>query len=68
MNSLVDGRKIKDPLYNNQVVSAITAQLRASAVAHRIPVVGVSETLPPHLTFQQWQLRQTKALAAALAH
>lgn len=68
MNGLVDGRKIKVLLYNNQAVSAITAQVRASAIAHRIPVVGVSETLPPHLTFQQWQLRQTKALAAALAH
>jgi hypothetical protein len=27
----------------------------------------VSETLPPHLTFQQWQLDQARALAAALA-
>jgi hypothetical protein len=26
----------------------------------------VTETLPPGLTFQQWQLRQAKALAIAL--
>jgi hypothetical protein len=29
--------------------------------------VPVTETLPPGLTFQQWQLRQARALAAALS-
>jgi hypothetical protein len=32
-----------------------------------VPVVGVSETLPAHRTFQQWQLEQVRALARALA-
>ena len=31
-----------------------------------IPVVGVSETLPPGLTFQAWQLEQARALERAL--
>jgi zinc/manganese transport system substrate-binding protein len=67
MTSLVTKRKVKVLLYNSQAVSPITARIRSAAVAHGIPVVGVSETLPPHLRFQQWQLRQAQALAEALA-
>jgi zinc/manganese transport system substrate-binding protein len=67
MSALVTGRNVKVLLYNSQAVSPITARIRAAAVAHHVPVVGVSETLPPNLSFQQWQLRQARALAAALA-
>jgi zinc/manganese transport system substrate-binding protein len=67
MSTLVTGGKVKVLLYNSQAVSPITARVRAEAVSHHVPVVGVSETLPPHLSFQQWQLRQARALAAALA-
>jgi zinc/manganese transport system substrate-binding protein len=67
MDALVAQRRIRVLLYNSQAVSPITAQLRAAARKAGIPVVGVSETLPPHLTFQRWQLDQARALAAALA-
>jgi zinc/manganese transport system substrate-binding protein len=67
MNSLVAHHRIRVLLYNSQAVSPITAQLRAAAQKAGIPVVGVTETLPPQLTFQQWQLDQARALAAALA-
>jgi zinc/manganese transport system substrate-binding protein len=67
MTALVTGRKVRVLLYNDQAVSPITSQIRSAAIAHHIPVVGVSETLPPHLSFQQWQLKQTRALATALA-
>jgi zinc/manganese transport system substrate-binding protein len=67
MDSLVAKRRIRVLLYNSQAVSPITAQLRAAAQKAGIPVVGVTETLPPQLTFQQWQLDQARALAAALA-
>ena len=67
MDTLVTGHEIRVLLYNSQAVSPITAHLRATARAAGIPVVPVSETLPPGLTFQQWQLDQTRALAAALA-
>jgi zinc/manganese transport system substrate-binding protein len=67
MSALVTGGKVKVLLYNSQAVSPITARVRAEAVSHHLPVVGVSETLPPRLSFQQWQLRQARALAAALA-
>ena len=67
MSALVDLRRIRVLLYNAQAVSSITGQLRAAAQKAGIPVVAVRETLPQHLTFQQWQLQQARALAAALA-
>lgn len=67
MNSLVSEHKIRVLLYNRQAVTPATARLRDAAQTAGIPVVPVSETLPPHLIFQQWQLGQTRALAAALA-
>jgi len=67
MDTLVSRHRIRVLLYNAQAVSPITAQLRAAAQDAGIPVVPVTETLPPHLIFQQWQLSQARALAAALA-
>jgi zinc/manganese transport system substrate-binding protein len=54
-------------LYNDQAVSPITTRVRSAARAAGIPVIGVSETLPPGLTFQSWQIGQARALQAALA-
>jgi zinc/manganese transport system substrate-binding protein len=67
MNALVAQHKIRVLLYNAQAVSPITAQLRAAAQKAGIPVVPVTETLPSTVDFQQWQLAQARALAAALA-
>jgi zinc/manganese transport system substrate-binding protein len=67
MSELIAHRRIRVLLYNAQAVSAITARLSDAARSAGIPVVAVTETLPPHLTFQQWQLGQARALAAALA-
>lgn len=67
MNELVAKRRIRALLYNAQAVSPLTSQLRTAAQQSGIPVVPLTETLPPNLTFQQWQLRQVRALAAALS-
>jgi len=67
MSELVAQRRIRVFLYNSQAVSPLTARLRSAAQEAGIPVVPVTETLPPRLTFQQWQLEQARALAAALA-
>lgn len=67
MNALVTGKKVSVLLYNSQAFSAITARIRSEAKKAGIPVVGVSETLPPRLTFQQWQLAQARALHQALS-
>jgi zinc/manganese transport system substrate-binding protein len=66
MDELVAKHRIRALLYNSQAVSPITGRLRDAARSAGIPVVPVTETLPPGLTFQQWQLRQARALATAL--
>jgi zinc/manganese transport system substrate-binding protein len=67
MTALLVHRRVAVLLYNDQTVSPITERTRDAARAHGIPVVGVSETLPPRLDFQRWQLGQVRALRAALA-
>jgi zinc/manganese transport system substrate-binding protein len=67
MNALITGHKIKVLLYNQQAVSPITSRLRKLALAAKIAVVPITETLPPHLGYAQWQLDQIDALKRALA-
>ena len=67
MDALIADHRVGVLLYNSQAVSPITARVRAAAQQAGIPVVGVTETLPPHLTFQQWQLAQVRSLQRALA-
>jgi len=66
MNALLTGKKIKVLLYNSQATSPITEHLLQLADQNGVPVVPVTETLPPGKTFQEWQLGQVQALAAAL--
>jgi zinc/manganese transport system substrate-binding protein len=67
MSGLIAQHRVRVLLYNRQAVSPVTAGLGGEARSARIPVVAVTETLPAGLTFQQWQLGQARALAAALA-
>jgi zinc/manganese transport system substrate-binding protein len=53
-------------LYNSQVVDAQTMQIKQLATRAHVPVVGMSETVPPGESFQGWQLRQDRALWRAL--
>jgi zinc/manganese transport system substrate-binding protein len=66
MTALATGHKIKVLLYNSQTVSPITQRIHDAAVKAGIPVVAVTETLPPRQSFQQWQLTQATQLYAAL--
>ena len=66
MEALVRQHKIRVLLYNSQAFTPVTARLREAALREHIPVVAVTETLPPHLSFQQWQLAQAQALYRAL--
>ena len=67
MIALAAGHRIKVLLYNAQAVSPITTRVRESAAGAGVAVVGVTETLPPGDTFQQWQARQLAELRQALA-
>jgi zinc/manganese transport system substrate-binding protein len=64
----VTQRKIKALVYNVQTSTLVTTNIKTLATASGVPVVGVSETMPPGSgTFQDWQLAQLIQLERALA-
>ena len=65
---LITGHKVKVLLYNSQVTSPLTEQIRDLAIKNNVPVVPVAETIPKEFrTFQDWQLAQLDDLEKALA-
>ncbi len=65
-NALTD-RTVKVLIYNAQVTDAATKHLRDVATTAGVPVVGMTETLPPaDRDYQTWQADQAQALLAAL--
>jgi zinc/manganese transport system substrate-binding protein len=68
MDAALTGRAIRVLLYNGQVTSPATDAVKQLAQRNRVPVVAVTETLPPtDQSFQSWQLRQVNALIDALS-
>jgi zinc/manganese transport system substrate-binding protein len=59
-------RKVKLMLYNKQVSAKLTERLRGVAAKAKVPTVGVTETLPAGVTFQDWMLGQLDAVDKAL--
>ncbi|HUD06694.1 MAG TPA: zinc ABC transporter substrate-binding protein [Candidatus Saccharimonadales bacterium] len=67
MDSLMTSHGVRVLLYNLQTASAVTENVRDLANQAHIPVVGVTETLPPsEHDYQSWQLDQAEALLKAL--
>jgi zinc/manganese transport system substrate-binding protein len=58
--------KIKVLIYNEQTVTTVTTNLQNLAKTNNIPVVPVTETMPPSKTYQSWMLDQLKTLETAL--
>ena len=53
-------------IYNTQTEGSVPEQIRSAAEQAGIPIVDVTETLPPEAkTFQDWQVAQLDALAKA---
>ncbi len=57
---------VKAVLYNSQTASPITTQLKTLAAQSQVPVVGVSETEPPKMSYQSWMLSEVTELQKAL--
>jgi zinc/manganese transport system substrate-binding protein len=54
-------------IYNTQTEGSVPQQIRSAAEAAGVPVVEVTETVPPGTTsFETWQVAQLNALAKAL--
>jgi zinc/manganese transport system substrate-binding protein len=66
MTGLFAKHRVAVLLLNAQTVSPITTRIQDAAHRAGVPVVGVTETLPPGMSFQQWQLSQIQALEHAL--
>jgi zinc/manganese transport system substrate-binding protein len=61
------GRKVKALIYNKQVSEKLTERLRDIAVKAKVPVVGVTESMPADTNFQNWVLGELDALDKALS-
>jgi zinc/manganese transport system substrate-binding protein len=67
MDAAITSKAIKVLLYNGQVTSPATDRVKQLAQSNGVPVVGVTETLPPtDQNFQAWQLRQINEITTAL--
>ncbi len=67
-NNLLSQGKVKVFVYNQQVVDSLTESFLATAQSHKVPVVGVYETMPtPGFTYQSWMLAETRAVIRALS-
>src|SRR5262249_35104315 len=60
-------RKVRVVIYNSQVSEKLTERLRDIAGKSRVPVIGVTETMPPNVSFQDWVLGELDALDKALS-
>ncbi len=59
--------KVRVMFYNKQASDKIVQHLVAIARAAKVPVVGVTETIPPGLSFQDWLLSELTDTEKALA-
>ncbi len=62
----ITSRQAKILVYNVQTVTPITTKLEDEARVLNIPVVPVSETMPPGEHYQSWMSKQLDSLEAAL--
>ena len=59
--------KVRVLLYNKQASDKVVQRLVDLARAANIPVVGVTETAPPGVSYQDWMIAQLNDLEKALA-
>ena len=66
---LLSGRRVRVFVENDQVSDSVTNGFSRLAIADGIPIVGVYETMPAHMTYQRWMRAELSALTGAvLAH
>ncbi len=66
VNNQVNNRQAKILIYNEQTITPITTNLQNQAKQRNIPVVPVTETMPPGKTYQTWMSGQLDVLLLAL--
>jgi zinc/manganese transport system substrate-binding protein len=66
-NDQITRKQVKVLIYNVQTITPITTNLQNEARSLNIPIVPVSETMPPSKTYQTWMMDQLNTLEQALA-
>ena len=66
MLDLITNREVAALLYNDQTATEVTKKVRSAAEGAGVPVVAVTETLPPGSDYLTWQSDTADRLAAAL--
>jgi zinc/manganese transport system substrate-binding protein len=64
--SLFDTKQVKLLAYNAQTTSPQTEAIQAAAERNNIPVVSMTETLPPGQTYLSWMHANLQAVSTAL--
>jgi zinc/manganese transport system substrate-binding protein len=60
-------RKVRLLIYNSQVSEKLTERLRDIARRAKVPVLGVTETMPAKVSFQEWLLGELNNLDKVLS-
>jgi zinc/manganese transport system substrate-binding protein len=60
-------RKVRLLIYNSQVSDKLTERLRNIAKRAKVPMIGVTETMPANVRFQDWLLGELDVLDKALS-
>jgi zinc/manganese transport system substrate-binding protein len=63
----LDRHEVKVLVYNAQTTDAQTQELQRAAQSAHVPVVPVTETLPPGKNYLTWMTDNVAAISAALA-
>ena len=66
LNNEISLKQAKILIYNIQTVTPITTHVEDAATKQHIPIVPVSETMPPGKTYQTWMMDQLNSLETAL--
>lgn len=66
INNSINKKQAKILIYNLQTVTPITTNVENEAKKLNIPVVPVTETMPPSKTYQTWMMDQLNVLETAL--
>ena len=66
INDEINLKQAKILIYNIQTVTPITTHVENAATKQHIPIVPVSETMPPGKTYQTWMMDQLNGLETAL--
>ena len=63
----LNNRRVKVLIYNSQASGKLTDRLRNIASKAKIPIVGVTETMPASISYQKWLLEELDMLDKAIS-